>query len=465
MKRDCILFACFLLFNLTAAAQTVPPATIQPVYNSFSLMGWDDAQRTALFDRRGARYGYVTDRGVFQRFTSRMTDEFDLNMFTFGFTPQQDLLWYRNENGYRGFAGKLNDLELALYSQYKTEALITPQTRFGVRVTAAQDARLNRTFAQLNLDRQISKNQYVQVFHTLSAYQQDLDAGIAYRYGHPQTGFFKVEIAALDYLNNLKIETINDDLTGADTLRRYRRSPYFASISASTPLKEGFRGEFFAGMQLESEAEISSASVRNFRYRHIENANYHGGMIEYRKESVSGLLFYSMEQSLSRIDTLQPSNVFSRYTSRQLQRSIGGTVQLTSTEFVLESTVVHMLQRDTQQGQNFLASFTYQDSLRFRATRYLTRNRVMRRPNYRGFTGGIEHTGDFRAPGNDAVRMRFWSNSLHDVNHRATLLLGWQFNPRAWVLYGYSLDLDRDYHLGDRASFYDGGFVRMEFRW
>jgi hypothetical protein len=458
-----------LLFVFSAlgivSAQAQPATGNPPVLNAFSIQGWDELQRLALLDRRGARFGYITDRGLFQRIVRGMTDEYDLNIFTYGFTPQQDFLWTRNDNGYRMYAGRQSDLSLALFSQFKTLALIQPRTKVGVRVFTEQDARSNRVFALMTLQQDLDKKNSIQFTHSLSEYQQDMDAGIAYQYGHAQTGFFKVEVTALDYLNNLKVKTINDALSGADTVRVYRRSPYLGNISLSTPAIGNWRAEFFGGLQLQSEAEIASATVRSRRFRIIEHANYHGAMLSWVKKSISAAAFYQYEFSKTRIDTLQPSILISQYFSEQFQRNAGAMFQLTSNEYVLESMLIHQVQKDVQQGQSFVASMTYQDSLRFRATRFLTRNRVMKRPFFKGIILGVEHTGDFRAPGRDAARMRFWSNSIHDLNQRFTIMGGWQFNPRAWIMYGYSFDLDRDFHIPNNDDPFDGGFIRMEFRW
>lgn len=464
MTRSILLLLPLLCLTKDVCAQTAANPS-PPVWNAFTLQGWDEMQRTSIFDRRGARYGYLSDRGVFQRFTPGMTDEYDLNIFSYGFSLQQDYLWYRNDNGFRVYSGRQSDLTTSVYSQFKTEALVAGKTKVGVEVTTENDVRSNRGFVVLSARQEFANDQSAGIYYTVSEYQQDADLGLVYRSGHPQTGFFKVEVAALDFTNNQRISSINSSVSGADTLRYYSRNPYYAGISYVSPVIQGFHVEAFTGFLTPSTAEIAPKSNRTRRFERSEAADFQGFLIDYVKNSVTIGFSFQREFSRTSIDTLASSIYFDRYNSSQVQRTVGLHFMLTSNEYVLESSVLNMLQRDRQDGTSFVVSPTYSDSLDFRATRFLVRNRIMRRPFFSGLVAGLEYAGDFRAPGNDALRMRFWSNSLHDVNQRLTFISGWHFNPRAWFHFGYSIDLDADYHRTPGGEFKDGAFFRLGLRW
>jgi hypothetical protein len=439
-------------------------------WNSVTIQGWAEDMRIRLLDRRHTYSGFITDRGAFQMYNYRMNPEFGLNMFTFNFTPQEDYLWYRSPNGIRTYVGDINGLEVATKTEIKTDIEITEGHTVQLNLKQQADARASRVWAEPGYSFNFAGKHSIGFTHTLSNYKPDLDATFFYRYGNQQEGMVKLSYTLMDYANNWVFEDLDKQVSFADTLRRYDQAPRLWEIKALSPQWGRFRIEIDAGFQRESKAQIYSPRDSLDRYMHKEKNSFQSAMLEYDSEFITAGVIYERNHSEMERDTLTGSNNNWRYKGHQTMRRIGAFILANSQDFRWETWAWMGKYEDYRKGERY--PFDGLDSLDHGEKRIELRSRIMKRPQIKGLIAGFEYTMLYRTYKNDQYKdlAEYYTgyyavDPFNDLEHRGSVLIGYQFHPRASIIAGVSYDFDGDFQTYPEGKRFDTAFGRIEIRW
>ncbi|MGM0588814.1 MAG: hypothetical protein ACQETE_10390 [Bacteroidota bacterium] len=439
-------------------------------WNSITIQGWAEDMRIRLLDRRHTVSGFITDRGAFQMYTYRMNPEFGLNLFTYRYTPQEDYLWYRSPNGIRTYAGNSNGLNLATKTEIKTDVEISEGHTVQLQLKQQADARASRVWAEPSYAFNFAGKHAIGVSHTVSNYKPDLDATFFYQYGNQQEGMFKLAYSLMDYANDWVFPNLESQVSYADTVRVYDQAPRLWNIKALSPQWGRFRFEAEVGFQRESKAEIYSPRDSLDRYQHNETNSYQTAMLEYDSEFITAGVVYQRHHSEMERDTLLNSNNHWRYNGHQTMRRLGVFLLANSQDFRWETWAWMGKYEDYRKGERY--PFDGLDSLDHGERRLELRSRIMKRPQIKGLIAGFEYTMLHRIYKNDQYQDLadyytgyYQVDPFNTLEHRGSVLLGYQFHPRASFVIGASYDLDGDFYEYPEGQRFDTAFGRLEIRW
>lgn len=438
-------------------------------WTSATLQGWEEELRISIMDRYHSRSGLNTDRGLFQYYLSArgIDQEYDLDLFTYKFTPQEDYLWYRNPNGVRTYVGSLNTLQFATATQFKTMVELVPNHVVMVKGKQQEDLRAQRIYAELAYRYEPFENHHIGIEHNAHSYKPDLDLNLFYQYGNAQKGMLRADVTFIDYLNNIVFDQLEVDPQFTDTLRLQMDRPMLYSFKAVSPqFLDRIRGEVILAFQPEHELEWASQRNSTARYKQFEKLNYQGLLLEYDTEYLSFGLTYKRTLTATRRDTIKNAPVEVKYESEQEHESIGAYILGSSQSMRWETWVWRIESSDTQQGSMFEPEASSFDTLSFDETRYMMRNRLQRRPQINGVIAGVEHLLDMRNYTEEEFNeFSRYAPSIHKLNSRITAFLGYQFHPRASIIVGAGYDLDGDFYYSTEGYRFDNAFGRIEIRW
>ncbi|MGD8868958.1 MAG: hypothetical protein PVI01_15115, partial [Gemmatimonadales bacterium] len=116
----CCLGLPALIAPRTSLAQSnsPPPAdSLRPP--GATLRRWDENAWLTIYDRSGAYFGRVSDRGILQRFNKLMDFEYHLDVISYAPSLTETRDWYARENGARAWGGSLNHLKLLAEGHFK----------------------------------------------------------------------------------------------------------------------------------------------------------------------------------------------------------------------------------------------------------------------------------------------------------------------------------------------------------
>ena len=463
-------------------------------HNHATILGWGDRMRMYQLDRFHSLDGFVTDRGAFQFYVPGMDEEYHLDLFTYRFTMAEDYRWYSNPNGLRTYVGSVNVLNFATVTELKSSVQLSGKHRIDVELTQEENLQARRVFAVLSYRYNLMPHHWIGFSHTAGSYKPDLDLNLFYQVGNFQDGFARFTYTFADLYNNAIYDGLGVESNITDTSRSYESLPGIISFQLSTPKKWGLRAEFTGGFQLENEATIGSLGLGSGgevlvsrRYRQREANNYLGALIEYSRTYLTAGVLFQRHFTAVRRDTVGESSITSRYRAEQNFNRLGAFVMARSEQLEWESWVYLQNYQDRQTGENFALS-PISDSLDYKENRVMLRNRISWKPPYRGLILGIEHLLDMRDfPDDDPgdlnsntgdnpdfqIFQRYLASDasqlspLTDTSSRLTLLVGYQFHPRARIVAGVGYDLDND--LNSKAEQggqrFDNGFARIELTW
>lgn len=462
MYRYILTLLSLLLISSVVAADDSEFTNLSPL--SATLMGWEHQSRLAILDRTAGYDGIATDRGVFYRFTPQMEEEYDLNLFTYRHTPREDRQFYGSPNGFRTALGNLNIRDLAHLTEIRNYIELSSGHNVSIDGVAQHDFQYNRLYIDLGYEYNLWGNHYIGANHNIGGFRPDLDAGLSYRIGNPQTGMMKMEYIFVDYANNIIFDEENFSPQYSDSTRVYEDRPSMITGTFITPELGGFRAEAVFGFHREAESEVRSTTQRNEGFWQTERMNYYGGLLEYIGEYATLGAIYKRQFSTTERDTLTGgSSMRAQYESEQTLNKSGFYMLTGSSEFEFESWAWFENYSDTQGGDFY--DFSRIDTLDYSENRVWLRNRVQYDPPYRGIIGGLEFLLDFRDAKNDRDRMRNFSPSIRDMNARATAILGYRFHPRMSIVAGVGYDVDGDMHYGAGENRFDNAFTRFQFMW
>jgi len=458
--------------------------------SSATLMGWHQQMDITLKDRFNSREGFVTDRGAFQFYVPGMDEEYHMDVFTFGFTPQEDYIWSRAQNGFRTYLGSVNVVNFATTSELKNSIELADKHRIDVRAIQEDNLQASRLFLDLGYRYNFMSNHWVGFSHTAGGFKPDLDGTMFYQWGSVRNGMLRLDISFLDYANNFIFSGLGVDSKVSDISRVYESKPKLFTLKFISPdWIDNLRAEVVAGFQTEADAGIgeltfdtnSQITVTN-TFRDKEQNSYQGALLEYDMEYITLGATFQRTNSETVRDTIESSSIDVNYQSEQTMRRLGLYLLANSENVSWQTWVNFQRYDDIQEGSQFEIA-TIQDTLNFKEKRIMMRNRLQWRPPHRGIIAGIEHIMDFREFLDDDPELdepldfekmnNFLSSddsglsAIHDMNSRLTFIIGYQFHPRAKVEIGVGYDLDND--LNSKAEQggqrFDDGFGRIQLRW
>ena len=482
----------FLCYNPNPlfAQQQDTTVTYTSDNSSATLMGWHQRMDITLKDRFHSREGFVTDRGAFQQYVPGMDEEYHMDVFTFGFTPQEDYIWSRSQNGFRTYLGSVNVVNFATTSELKSSIALSGKHRIDLRAIQEDNLQASRIFVDLGYRFNFMSNHWVGFSHTAGSFKPDLDGTMFYQWGSIREGMLRLDISFLDYANNFIFDGLGVDSKVSDISRVYESTPKLFTLKFISPdWIDNLRAEVVAGFQTEADAGIgeltfnerNQVTVTNI-FSDKEKNSYQGVLLEYDMDYLTVGATFQRTNSETERDTVEISPVNVDYQSEQTMRKFGLYVLANSERLSWQTWVNFQRYEDIQEGSQFEIA-TIRDSLDFREKRIMMRNRVQWRPPHRGLIAGIEHIMDFREFLDDDPELdepldfekmnAFLSSddsglsAIHDLNSRLTFIIGYQFHPRAKVEIGVGYDLDND--LNSKAQQggqrFDDGFGRIQLRW
>lgn len=467
MRIKLMYILAFLLgFSFHARAQEVDSAAGGVSWLDATLMGWMFDQELYLMDGISGVNGWVGDRGPFQTYTPLMDDESDLDWMTYRFSPNEDYQWYRSSNGYRTWLGSSNDLSMAQQSELKSEVAFRNRHALSMYMQTQQTFRANRAFALLEYKFRANERFQAGVNHTLQGFQAEMDLGLYAQYGDYEKGFLRLDVKLLNYLNNLVFEDAQTPVIQADTIRHYEQKPAYFSIKGVTPKFSIFRAEFFAGVQTPSIAVFASNSTPStFRFRQEDLSYVFGTSVTAKTKYLSFMGYFTRTFSQSKRDTVGLTVYNPDYETQQALNTAGLGIMGFARDIRWDSWIIYEHFSDESNGQNIRLSPTVIAPFDLSTSRWMLRSRLQYRPPLTGPIAGVEHLLDLREFEGDLDEYTAFSDAFFDSNSRLSFTGGWQFNPRTWIIVGYSLDLDRDVHLNPDGQINDRGFLRLEHRW
>lgn len=453
---------------------SIHAANAQPQHAT--LFGWEERVRRGLLDRSHVYGGRYYERGLFRTVTRRMDYEYDLDLFTYRFSPFADYTWSAAQNAFYSFAGSIDYGEFASTSRLKGSAAIGAHGRFDVVGVQQEDLRVERLFVQAGYTHDVGGGHRIGLHHTLGATKNDLDAILTYRYGTAETGWVEANLALLDWPSNIVHELITGSNRDYEVVQRYERSPRLWAVRAVAPAHRFLRAELVAGIQPRSEAVVTRQAAPDSSFVNAERTHYVGVLVEYYRSNVSvGLTAQRAYARIRRTPSAQSEYALD-FGNHERTNRLGlyasysvGWVELAQWGWIAQN-------RDRFFGARTPAAWTPFD---FREVRILSKSRVSIGRSS-GWWGGAELNVDHRHVKGEkrggTINLPFRRNYPDQVtgdNQRLTFLVGYSYHPDVRVTLGASVDLDGDLYSGwgipsqnrEEPSRFDGGFIRVAVVW
>lgn len=461
-----------------------------------SLRGWHDEVDAFLLDRTRSYGGYDYDRGVFRRITLEMDTEYDIDRTTYGYSPADDYGFYRQDHAIRGYIGSITTID------FMNVNLLRHKVGFGERHTALLRVRLRddlqatQSFLEVGYRYRIARGHRLGFRATIGSYKPDLDAGLVYEADLPGGGLAQIDVVWLDYINNIDFELGVDELF-SDTTRIYRTTPRLMSGRVETPLFSipggTLRGEFYGGVQPSVTADFAS---QEFCRRELgaecdfeieTAADYQGALLEYatflpaRIQLTSGLMLTRTASDFRRAS--EPGHLSTAdYATRQTDVRVTGYLLARRREVFADLWLGRQAYVDTQTGTDFgtpgLDAATVDQAFEYDEDVFTVDAQVRRVPSRKGGIIGLRYLRHDRdlASGLDPSRQprgsvlrQLYRERFALLNHRASLLFGWQWTPGIYLLAAINYDLDFDEGISggrdDGRRRYDGGTGRVVITW
>ena len=469
LSRASLRFALLLsalAFPLAAHAQ---PDAAGP---TATLSGWSDAVRTAVRDRRHAYGGLFFDRGIFRRLTPGMDHEYDLDLLTYGFTPDEDARWYASNHALRTFMGSIHRSRFATQTRFRHRVAVGARHAILLDGMQQEDLTAQRFFVEAGYGYRLGRHHHIGFSQTVAAYKPDLDLSLFYAFDHAAAGLLRVELGLLDVANDLIFDVLGADPVLEDTVRSYRRAPRLFALTWHTPVCRGFRAEVAAGIQPTARADVHSQRRTDLRFRWADRLAYAGGLFEYRHARVTTGLLLRHTFSRAARRSAPGARDATDYTTTQTDWSAtayalaplpGLPVSGLQAGLWLTAETYADVQRGTAFGAASIPS-----AMDYRERRLLLHARLHRLPARRGRRAGLDYYGDGRTFARDETLMaRYLTFLPWSPNGRLAFHAGYQVSPAVYVLAGAAYDTGGDPFYGDGRGpiRYDGGFGRLFVTW
>lgn len=452
--RGLILAFVILLAGLpeAAVAQRDSTAVLRA-----TLRGWEDDARLAIFDRSGSYHGRFSDRGILQRFTERLDQEYTIDEISFGFSLVEDYAWYLDRNGARWWGGSINHRFLTQRAEIGGTVPLGETWDFNALLTQGATLQTKRAFVRATFRKSFNEGRVV-AFATgfLKADKPEMDFELGASL-HPGNGTVTVAVAALDLFSNLIYGALEVQSRNADRILDYTRKPYTLRAAADLPLGRYFRGEVYGLYMLPASLTALAQQDTVSSFAQDERYAYVGGMFEWTPSAKTavGVLATWIGTDLGRT-TLDSTPSLDDFELAERNGHLGVyVIQRFWTRWLFESRVVREWRTESRMRPD--TSVAMEIDYADRAWLGRTTMTYQARSGFRGELGF-----DFAL--RDVVREADLPGDFLGKRHtRLRFDLGWYFGRTAMFVFGTNADLDGD--SGTATGWFDGGHARFQVFW
>ena len=435
-------------------------------WHQASLVGWRDRLHLALRDQRHAFGGLFFDRGRLRKLVPEMDHEYDLDLMTFTYTLQEDAAWYQAPHGFRTYMGSISTSRFATQNHFR--ATVPIGGRHTVRLSGVQqeDLQALRFFVEFGYDYRLSTRQRLGFTETIAAYKPDLDFSLFYQHGDVREGLVRAEVFLLDIVNNFIFDGLGVDPVLEDTTRSYRRKPRLFTLYLTSPPLGHFRAELATGLQPQARTRVASQAAPDSSFRFYDAAGYAGGLMEYAFPAVTLGLVYRYTQTSAARRPDPGSALTSDYSSTQRAREATLYILANVWRVRGEAWLGREIYTDRQQGTDF-SQASIPAPLAFKEQRRTVHLRLRYVPAAAGLLAGLSYLDlGRRFPSDYEPIRRYLRFAPQSPSRRLSVHVGYQFTPRASIVFGGNVDVDGDAFYGDRGlTYYDGGFCQISIVW
>lgn len=444
-----------------------------------TLDNWTNNVQRNIFHRQGYEGGRFYQHGLFRYFTREMDYEYHLDMFTVHHTPMKSYHFWNADNGFQSSFGSLDYQNFVIKNKFKTTVSVGSNGHFDLYGVQEENLRTENFFFHPVYRKELSEYHTIGVRHTLSTNKDDLDFSLFYQLGNNSSGILKAEISALDWPNNIVHSLITNSDRDYDVKQKYSRKPYLFSLSATSPEHSFLRAEIRAGIQPESEADVTRQATPDSSFTNREQVHYIGGLVEYfRPNFTTGIIFQRKFNKMFRHPDSPDSQYPLDFANREVSNRLGSYITtLFWNRLRVEQWTWYEYNRDQLWGSSVPDGWI---PFHFRENRLLMKSILLYRRPGQGFQGGFEFSLDHRfvlgkQEGNTINRdfRRNYPDQVSGKNQRLTLKLG--YHKQNWIdlMVGVSYDIDGDLYSGwglpspnrDEPSRFDGGFAQIRIHW
>jgi hypothetical protein len=422
-----------------------------------TLRGWEDDARLAIFDRSGSYHGRFSDRGILQRFTERLDQEYTIDQISFGFSMVEDYAWYLDRKGARWWGGSINHRFLVQRAEIGGTVPLGETWDFNALLSQEATLQTDRAVVRATFRKSFDDGRVVAFatgFLKADKPEMDLELGASFR---PGSGTVTVAVAALDLFSNLIYGSLQVPPRDADRILDYSTKPYTLRIAADLPVGRFFRGEVYGLYTLPASLTATAQHDTVSSFAQDERYAYVGGMFEWTPSAKTavGALATWLGGDLDRT-SLDDTPSLDDFNLAERNAHVGVyLIQRFRTRWLFETRVVRQWRTESRiRPDTAVASeIDYAD----RAWLGRTTMTYQARSGFRGELGldfalrdvvrDADLPGDFQGRRN--TRLRFD--------------LGWYFGRTAMFVLGTNADLDQD--AGTATGWFDGGHARFQVFW
>ena len=421
-----------------------------------TLRGWEDNARLTILDRGGSFHGRTSDRGILQRFTEQLDDEYSLDLFSFRFSLSQEYEWYRRREGARYFGGSINHRFIVQDAEVVGNIALTEMWNFSVIFNLQNTLQADRGAVRIGFGHGWSGGRAnAFLTGTLTPDKPDIDLELGFRWdAHP--GEVTVAFAALDLFSDVIYQDLGVSPVQAEEVLDYAAHPYTLRVALEAPFARGLRTEVYGLVMSPTQVTVIRQSGDPDGFEQEERYAYAGALLEWSGSPASafGVAGTWVRARLGRtpLQNGDPDHAFDLTEENTQLRAYG--IQRFG-RLLAEAWIAHVwrfedrLRPDTA----VVPSIDYED--RAWAGRVAMA--------YRATSGLRAELGvDFVARdvvGFDRVPGQFLGRN----NSRLRLDVGWRFGQTALFVIGASRDLDGD--RGSTRGAFDGAHGRFQVYW
>ena len=481
------LLLIFVHLTILSTACSVFTPTTASAQMRNTLFGWEEWTRLMILDQSHNYGGLFYDRGLFRYTTPAMTKEHDLDLLTYEYTSLDHYDWhYSEDDGFRAYTGSMDLGKFLTSFELRNRRELTDRLSMNIRVLRRYDMRADRALLWLNFDYRLLENQTIGIRQTLTEQKADLDFMLYYRYGSFSGGMIQLEAGILDFGNNAIYALSESRDRDFEESRKYHRTPFLFSFKAVSPEWNGFRGEAMGGILTGSEAQVGLQSRVDENTRDRQHGRYAGALVEWSAAMFTASI--NWQYHFARFSRENFTGNFDEpvdYGNMQFQNRIGGFIGVERGPIQFHNWIWFARVGDRQWDEHreeFWRDYqTY--PFDFRENRTMMKNRILYMPETRGMIGGLEWSADYRDFLDDTYisddfgtvhgfsYRQNYPYQLDHANTRVTLLFGYRFNEKTYLIMGASYDIDGDLYGGSfdniihNRSYFDGGFGRLIMKW
>src|SRR5438067_1536569 len=265
-------------FSLAALSVVVGAAAPSAHAQPLTLQSWADETWLRFTDRSGMVDGRFSRSGILQRFHRRMDAQYDINLLTTRWPPDDDAEWHTHANGARIYAGSFERAEMATGLEMKVAAPLSRRWTLGVTVQSEHDLENRHDLLRAGVTRVLRRGVDAYVESSLKSDKADMDgtAGVRWRRRGVEA---RADVTVLDFANGVvsgNNRLLRDLLY--DSTYRYARQP----VALRTTLRTALGARAWAELQT-AEAEPGRVTMERLPqpggFAQGERAGYRGLLV------------------------------------------------------------------------------------------------------------------------------------------------------------------------------------------